>query len=69
MHVNISCGILRVVLSIILTFSLTLVFEKALVPLKPLIALRISSILAFLELMRQTSVASSAKLLGNKEGI
>ena len=32
----------------ILTFSLTLVFEKALVQLKPLIALRKSSILASL---------------------
>ena len=51
-HANISCGmkllrIFRIVLLKMLTFSLTLVFEKALVQLNSLIALRISSILAF----------------------
>ena len=53
LHVNISCGvkllnILRIVLLKMLTFSWTLVFEKANVQLNPLIALPISSILVSL---------------------
>ena len=61
-HVNISCGmkllkILRIVLLKILTFSLTLVFEKALAQLKPLIALQISSILASLYIIPKLNLA------------
>ena len=51
-HVNISCGlklagVLRIVLLKILTFSMTLVFEKALALLNSLIAPRISSLAFF----------------------
>ena len=53
LHVNISCGvkllnILRIVLLKMLTFSWTLVFEKDISQLNPLIAFPISSILVSL---------------------